>query len=491
MEEQKTNNELSPTIIVDEILRKEPFIREVKSGIISGGSISLGDTIKADVPNITGTCISQEQYLMELNPDSHDIHHDENVPSIVAKIGKDNYKEIKDVRIALAYQKKIVEKQTLYVCGRDTKFTLCNPSPDKEMKKDYVDIKTTWKNRNYDVARTQCIMNQKSVGDAAVIHYYDKSGKIRPKNVSFMNGYTLLPHYDRYDNLDVFGVLYSKGNNRILDVYDSLYMTSYKLEANDKEWVQTEKLVHGFIEVPVSYIRGEVAWDNAQSTIEALEIIYNIYSVIMKRHGWGMLYIKGNVDTKMKKIAGSVILQDNSDNPNSTAEYKAPPTPTGMENLLADLRKQIQIMTGTIFLTPEDVRMSGDISGAAIKMMNSSAYEKAMLDAKLYDTFMDSMVRLFVFGYSNEIKKIAQFSRMNIRAELEVWIPQSDTEIVTNLVQLKGSGLISVETGVGVSPYSTPDEEIRIKAEADSDKLPNDNVNINSNQSINNNVNQE
>ena len=117
MEEQKTNNELSPTINVDEVLRKEPFIREVKSGIISGGSISLGDTIKADVPNITGTCISQEQYLMELNPDSHDIHHDENVPSIVAKIGKDNYKEIKDVRIALAYQKKIVEKQTLYVCG--------------------------------------------------------------------------------------------------------------------------------------------------------------------------------------------------------------------------------------------------------------------------------------------------------------------------------------------------------------------------------------
>ena len=491
MEEQMTNSQVTSTMKVEEILRKEPFIREVRSGIVSGGSISLGDTIPADVPNVIGTCVSQEQYLMELNPDSHDIHRDENVPSIVAKIGKDNYKEIKDVRIALAYQKKIVEKQTLYVCGKDTKFTLCNPSPDNEMKEDYIDIKTTWKNRNYDVARTLCIMNQKSVGDAAIIHYFDKSGKIRPKNVSFLTGYTLLPHYDRYDQIDIFGVLYSKGNGRVLDVYDKKYMTSYSLKSGDKEWVEVDRVSHGFNEVPVSYIRGEVAWDNAQSTIEALEIIYNIYSVIMKRHGWGMLYIKGNVDTKMKKIAGSVILQDNSDNPNSTAEYLSPSTPTGMENLLADLRKQIQIMTGTIFLTPEDVRMSGDISGAAIKMMNSSAYEKAMLDAKLYDVFMDSMIRIFVFGYSNERKKIAEFSRLNIRAELDVWIPQSDTEIVSNLVQLKGSGLISVETGTEVSPYSTPDEVVRIKSEAEDDNNADDNnIEPNNNQLNNNNVNQ-
>ena len=167
----------------------------------------------------------------------------------------------------------------------------------------------------------------------------------------------------------------------------------------------------------------------------------------------------------MKKLAGSVILQDNSDNPNSTAEFKAPPTPTGMENLISDLRKQIQIMTGTIFITPEDVRMSGDISGAAIKMMNSSAYEKAMKDAMGYDDFMDSMLSIFIEGYANEMKRSAQYSTLNIRAELDVWIPQSDTEIVTNLTLLKNSNLISTESGTEISPYSTPDEIQRIESE--------------------------
>ena len=449
-----------------ELLQKEPFTRGMEDNIISSLStaINVGDTEIADKPDIKRYTISQSVYAKELDPAAHDIHSDKNVPSIVVKLDKGNYQEIKDTRMALAYQRKIVEKQVLYTCGKPTKFTLCNTKPSKEQKSDYIDIKTAWRNKNYDIIRTEAIEKQKSIGDAAVLQYM-KDGKVMAKTFSYLDGYTLIPIFDKFGYLEQFCFLYSQRNKRKLDVYDKEYFYEYILGEDNTTATLINTTPHGFRQVPVSYIRKEVAWENAQSIIEVLEIIYNIYSVIMKRHGWGLLYIKGNVDSKMKKLAGSVILQDNSDNPNSTAEFKAPPTPTGMENLISDLRKQIQIMTGTIFITPEDVRMSGDISGAAIKMMNSSAYEKAMKDAMGYDDFMDSMLSIFIEGYANEMKRSAQYSTLNIRAELDVWIPQSDTEIVTNLTLLKNSNLISTESGTEISPYSTPDEIQRIESE--------------------------
>ena len=474
---------------INELLQKEPFTRGLDDTILSSmsSSISVGDTEVADVPTIKKKTISQDRFAKELDPAAHDIHDDKNVPSIVVKIDKGNYQEIKDTRMALAYQKKIVEKQVLYICGKPTKFTLCNTRPSKEQKSDYIDIKTAWRNKNYDIIRTEAIKAQKSIGDAAVLQYM-KNNKVYAKTYSYLDGYTLLPIYDRYGDLEMFSFLYSHKKKRKLDFYDSEFFYEYTLGEDGKTATLVKKSRHGFDEVPVSYIRDEVAWDNAQSTIEVLEIIYNIYSVIMKRHGWGLLYIKGNVESKMKKLAGSVILQDNSDNPNSTAEFKAPPTPTGMENLIADLRKQIQIMTGTIFITPEDVRMSGDISGAAIKMMNSAAYEKAMLDAMGYDKFMDSLSRIFIKGYANETMRIAQFGTLNIRAELEVWIPQSDSEIINNLAILKSANLVSTESGTEVSPYSTPDEIERIEAEnkIKEAKETNQQQNINSNNNANN-----
>jgi len=466
---------------IKELLQKEPFTRGLEDNILSSisSTVSIGDTEAVDIPNLKRRTISQATYAKELDPAAHDIHSDQNVPSIVVKLDKGNYQEIKDTRMALAYQKKIVEKQVLYICGKATKFTLCNTKPSKEQKSDYIDIKTAWRNKNYDIIRTEAIEKQKSIGDSAVLQYM-KDGKVMAKTFSYLDGYTLLPVFDKFGDLEMFSFLYSQRNKKKLDIYDKEFFYEYVLGDDGKSVISVNKTAHGFSQVPISYIRKEVAWENAQSIIEVLEIIYNIYSVIMKRHGWGLLYIKGNVESKMKKLAGSVILQDNSDNPNSTAEFKAPPTPTGMENLISDLRKQIQIMTGTIFITPEDVRMSGDISGAAIKMMNSSAYEKAMKDAMGYDSFMDSMLRIFMEGYANEKKRQAQYSTLNIRAELDVWIPQSDTEIVANLTLLKNSNLISTESGTEMSPYSTPDEIQRIETEkANAIKETNQQQNIN------------
>lgn len=452
---------------VKEILKKQPFVRGISVIAPSGGSVSVGEMESVSLPTITYKTVSQDQFLKELDPASHDIHNDQNVPSIVAKIGDGTYVEIKDIRLALGYQQMIVEKQTLYLCGKSTIFTLSNPKPSAAQKALFADIKAQWLTKNMEQKKAALIQWQKSVGDSAMIHYITEDKKYDSKVVSYKDGYILLPHYDIYGRMEFFGIYYQQDpKTQRVDVYDKTYMTSYTLttETGD-DWVSTKPVIHGFKEIPITYIRGDVAWNKSQSLIEVREILYNIYTVIMKRHGWGMLYIKGNVDTKMKKIAGSVILQDTSPEGNGSAEYKAPPTPEGMQNLLSDLHKQIQMMSNTVFLLPEDVKVGGDISGAAMKTMMSSAYERALLDAIYYDSALDSLIRLFVYGYGIESAKTAEVAELLIRADFDIWFPQSDSDIVTNIAALRDRKVISTVTATEMSPYSAHDEYDRLQAE--------------------------
>lgn len=459
---------------INDILKKKPFTRGLSNLVIDGSEASPNTMEVVSLPMLSYKTVSQDRFLKELDPASHDIHKDDNVPTIVAKLSDGGYYEIKDIRMALAYQQMIVEKQTLYLCGKQTQFTLLNPKPTKEEKSLFANAKAAWLKKNMEQVKTEAIKKQKSVGDAAVIHYISSSNECRAKVVSYMDGYILLPHYDTNGELEVFGLYYSYGaNTERLDVYDRATMKSYvrSTDAENAEWAEISSVPHGYKKVPVSYIRGDVAWNKAQSLIEVKEILYNIFTVIMKRHGWGMLYIKGTVDTKMKKIAGSVILQDTSPEGTGSAEYKAPPTPEGMQNLLTDLHKQIQMMSNTVFLLPEDVKVGGDISGAAMKTMMSSAYEKALLDTVYYDPFMDSMIDLFIYGYGIEEAKSAQYGRLSIKGDFDIWFPQSDSDVVNNIVALKGGKAISTQTATEMSPYSAHDEIERIREEIEDEKL--------------------
>lgn len=462
---------------VKDILKKQPFTRGMSYNFSTVSyDTNVGEMATVSLPLITYKTVSQDQFLKELDPSSHDIHDDQNVPSIVAKIGKgqnSSYVEIKDIRLALAYQQMIVEKQTLYLCGKNTIFTLSNPTPSTVQKQLFADIKANWLTKNMEQKKALLIQLQKSVGDSAVIHYITDSKEYSSKVISYKDGYVLLPHYNKYGKMEYFGVYYQQDPKiQRLDVYDKDYMISYILTSDsDAEWIQDgERKLHGFNEIPVTYIRGDVAWNKAQSLIEVREILYNIYNVIMKRHGWGMLYIKGNVDTKMKKIAGSVILQDTSPDGNGSAEYKAPPTPEGMQNLLSDLHKQIQMMSNTVFLLPEDIKVGGDISGAAMKTMMSSAYEKALLDAIYYDDALDSLIRLFIYGYGIEKSKTAEVSQLVIRADFDIWFPQSDSDIITNIATLRDRKVISTITATEMSPYSAHDEYNRLISELKDDR---------------------
>ncbi len=61
------------------------------------------------------------------------------------------------------------------------------------------------------------------------------------------------------------------------------------------------------------------------------------------------------------------------------------------------------IFMGSFTVMPPEVK-SGDLPGVAIKLIYSPSLEKAMIDCKEFDSSIDTMKRLFIFGYGIEKK---------------------------------------------------------------------------------------
>lgn len=461
----------------DELLSKIPFFRgNTSPGVddeMDGEVYATATKLRVNTPRVEKKVVSQERFLRELDPECHDVMFDANIPSICVKLENGNFHELQFKRMGLPYQIRLREKQTLCLCGNPTVFTLRGATPSDRDKANFDLIKEYWTDRNMDGMRTKAVYTQKGVGDCGLLFYYNRKGEVRCRLISYEDGYVIISHND--DNGDrMLEVIYyrDEDNNECIDCYDDRYL--YRLRGNKQGGWNIESVEHGFSEIPLVTKRGDVAWNNVQSLIEIYELIYNVFIVIQKRHGWGILYIQGKFKEQAKKIAGSIILNDTSIDGKGSAEFKAPPSPQGMIDTLNSIQEEIQKGASTTFLLPKDVKSSGDISALAIMLTQSLDIEganKAVID---WQNFMSKMQRLFVEGLAKELvnkgineNAITEFRKLRISATLKVWRPFNETEYNQMLATLKGAGLLSTKTGIEKNTVSAPDELARVQAELD------------------------
>ena len=239
-------------------------------------------------------------------------------------------------------------------------------------------------------------------------------------------------------------------------------------------WYHLPPVPHGFSECPLVTKRGDVAWNNVQTPIEMFETLYNVFYVIQKRHGWGILYVKGKFKDTSKKIAGSVILNDTSMNENSDAKFLSAPSPEGTINTLESLFNEIQIGGGATILLPKDIKASGDISGIAIQLTQSRDIETALQGVTEWQNVANKMMRLFKEGIGKELVNSGEdstaytrFMKLPVYSKFRIWRPFSESEYNQMLATLKGAGLLSVRTGIELNTASAPDELARVNTEAE------------------------
>lgn len=474
----------------EQLLQKEPFYRGYDMNnkmcpLFGRKSVGLNETVEARIPRIKKRVISQDEFLMELDPNNHKVLYDQNVPSITMKLDNGGFVEIEYKKMAVSFQKNILDKQVMHLCGNPMLFTLMDTNPTDKQKIDYTTFKQYWRLRNQDGMREKMVEAQKSMGDAGLLYYYDRKGRIKSRLLCYKDGYILCPHNDRNGDRLVESVYYVKNDVEYIDSYDDTYMYRHVRNNNNPDtfgWTFEQPVVHGFSEIPLITKRGDVAWNDAQSVIEAYEIQYNIFLVIQKRHGWGILYIKGKFDDTGKRIAGSVIL--NSKNAgygdqasNDDAKFLTPPSPQGTLDTLQLMEETIQKNSSTTFLLPKDVKTSGDISGVAILLTQTMDIECASKGAIEWQNVADKMCRLFKEGLANELVNtgvqptaITDFENLHINAQFKIWRPQSDTELVNRLIAGKGAGILSIQTASAANPDAMPDEEARIQKEKEQER---------------------
>ena len=453
------------------LIKSQPFLRGCKDYSVDdmndGEERVVGERTKATLPDLRKTEVTQARFAKELDSNCHDVMFDENLPKICVKLSSGNYEELRFKRMGLPLQKRIREKQTLSLCGNRTKFTLRGNNPDDKSKSNFDLYKEYWEDRNMDGWRTKAIFTQKGYGNSGLLFYHNEKNEIKCRLISYEDNYVIITHKD--DNGEhLLECLYYKDEQGIecIDAYDATFIHRYRKE--EGEW-HVESKKHGFDEIPLATKRGDVAWNDVQSIIDILETMYNLFIVIQKRNGWGILYIRGRFKEDARQLAGSIILNDTSLDGKGTAEFKAPPSPQGMLDILQSLYEHIQIGSSTTFLLPKDIKSSGDISAIAIMLTQSLDLEGATNGVIEWQNFIDKMVRLFKFGLAKELvhkgineNAVTEFAQLRIGAELKVWRPFNEVEYNQMLCTLKNSGIISHKTAIEKNTVSNPDEESRI-----------------------------
>lgn len=469
-----------------EALLRDPDALRMKKPFTRGADRSYRPTVKefsdltekvtAHLPKYREKTVTQEQFVRELDEYCHDVLFDENIPSFCVKLDDGNYYDVIHKKVSLPLQRIIMEKQVLHLTGNPMSFTMMETEPSEAMRKNFIKFKQYWDLRNQDGMKKKFVTAQKSYGDAGLLYYHDNKGKIKSRVISFEGGYVLCPHNDKNGDRILESVYYIKDGVEYIDSYDERYMYRHtndlQTENGEIGWRFHEPEEHGFDEIPLITKRGKVAWDAVQTAIDGYETLYNIFLVVQKRFGNGILYIKGKFKDQAQKIAGSIVLNDTSMDGNGDAKFLTPPTPQNMIDTLQQQLEAIQLGAKTTFVLPKDIKTGGDLSGLAVQLtreLDIVNAEQAVID---WQNVADKMVRLFKQGLAKELvndgenpNAVTEYAELQINAKFKVWRPFNETEFNQMITTLSGAGVISKETAIEVNTISKPDEKQRIRKE--------------------------
>ena len=107
---------------IEELLQKKPFFRGSDTPCsfddYEESNASVTEKRRVRLPKVRKNIVSQGRYAMELDPMSHDVLFDKNLPSICVKLENGGFQEIKFQRTALAFQEQILAMKSRGICLR-------------------------------------------------------------------------------------------------------------------------------------------------------------------------------------------------------------------------------------------------------------------------------------------------------------------------------------------------------------------------------------
>lgn len=176
-----------------------------------------------------------------------------------------------------------------------------------------------------------------------------------------------------------------------------------------------EQSPHGFPFIPVAYHRDEdgPCWSPSQDACDGYEMSFSQMAQNNQAFGFPIMYLQGEGADSMAMqhdLNGTIKVITGG------AEDKA--SFLSQPNASESFSKQLDTLYKMIYeqsfaVIPPELK-SGDLPAAALKILYSPAYEKAMIDSAEYQPFLNDLVKIFMFGFGVEMKKTIDFMNLPI-----------------------------------------------------------------------------
>ena len=448
--------------------------------------------------------IFQSEFLAELDPNGHKINDKTYYENIFKEIpildsegvdtGKKQTIEIPIERVAVPMQEVIRNKHLTHLAGEKIKFIQHNLNPSEEEINTFVGFKQGWEKKNMETAKYEFMKSVKSTGDGAFCAVMTNN-KFSYRVFSVLNGDTLHPIRDFHGKVKLFGrsftsydyekeedVLYmevwddkyytllaqnKEGNSREINIkWDSSQMRSILSEGDD-EWYVVDQNLHGFKRIPIVYLKDEkgACWSAVQDLIDKLELALSQLFENNKAYAFQIMIVKGDVEIQgdLRGQARAMMFDDKDGGAELLGKADHA---NSFELQLKETLKHILLGSFTV-LPPDNI--SGDLSGIAMKIRYSPAIEQGLNDKNFFNAAIDDIIELFKEGYGIEQGKPSDYSILDIRGDIQIYVHQNDNEITNNLVLLTQAEILSKDTAREVSGYSAADESSRMSKQKEQD----------------------
>ena len=461
------------------LFRKRPWIRVLPDEYPPIGYPQHRAVVYSVDGEMLNSVITQADMLREFFPSGHkimspiyypDIFREEIAPvydeegNDTGKKTRRTYREVVP-RYSFAFQQVIALKQMIHLCGNDVQFELTGSSPTSAENSFFKEFRSGWLSKGMETVFFDFCDSVKTTGDGCVVFYLN-DGEVGAVSYSYRNGSTLYPHYNTRGMLTCFARRFydydenGKEMREKVEVWDEEYY--YLLGRNGKDnknlidrikdifgidgYMVEEYRPHGFKGCPVVYYRSEEGpcWSMSQNSIDGYELSFSQMSHNNQAYGEPILVYMGEGDgvDALRDMSGSI--KQITAGPDDKVSYlSAQSASDSYMKQLETLYKMIYEQSFTVI--PPDLK-SGDLPAAALKILYSPAYEKAMHDANDFQRPLNDMVRLFAYGYGVEKERSIDFLGLDMRWWIEPYVHVNSSSVVQDLATSVQNGFCSRQT---------------------------------------------
>lgn len=437
----------------EEIMTKRAFRRTLPSdSLIPGGSqyrTGGEGSLDTSAGPLRYEILTQADFMREYDVNSHKINSLKYYPNPFSKDESNRYRQKIKSRIAVAFQERIFIKRLTTLIGNSVNFRIANAKASAADQSTLAAFREGWQMKNMENAIYEAIASDGKTGDCALV-FWLSGGRMGWRSFSFEKGDILYPHYDPMTGeLALFGRRYFADDTEYLDVWDGDGYCRYRRDSGNGasgSWaVDQERVPHNYGRVPVAYDRyGGPFWANSQSLIDAYEAAISQLAENNAAYALRILYTLGESMDMKSTLDGTPTRIDSPDK-DAKVGFLQPADASGSFSLQLDVLEK-NIMKSSFAVETPEIKSGSDMSSLTVKMLFADSYQKALVDAQHFQPFLDTAVELFKHGYAVESGRVSEFSAFNVKAEIFPYIFMSETEQVSNILQLRSSGALSRQT---------------------------------------------